>query len=713
MRPFLLLAAALGVVSCGASVWNRPVDGLKADLAAGKTSFVLSLTAQDLADADLRPLGSGAAWTLGALFSENDRQTEAELLWKRSLSEEGPPWRDQAGQDLFDLYAGRRDWPKAEALALRLKGPGPGSPAVQRLLFEAYYFQKKDDLAWPLLKAWGPGLFNRDQEKENRLFAGVLLARAGRADEACAVLRDLVFDQPASVLQFRLESFFQEDESRYDLLGPGGREAVAFQSLVYRGVSKDVQDWLRGRTLPSGFWNHRALVEGLESVFRSESRAETGLRLLDRAQADTQGEALFAVTYARGRLYRVLGWWPQARRSFQEALGRAAAADDRQKSAWNWLNAWVETDPEAALGPFVQVLSATDDPAYFEAVVESWFTELIQRRNWGLLAAAGRDLSHRLSSSEKATLWFLLARLASHGLVDVATEGLRLSATGLLEQTIAADPFSYEALVARAVLGRGLDFPPPSAEPEFLASDALKQRHLLWSGLASFGLARRLVAEVLAWEGPVDPAFIERTAAALQASGLYRPSLQLLYRLLRDPGRTLTQARALLLYPRAYEDLAAPAAQAQGLDLSLLLGLMREESSFDPQARSPVGAQGLTQLMPATAAETARSLRLTAYDLSVPADNIALGACYLAQMIRSQGRIYLALMAYNAGGGRIKAWKDTLGRLPEEIFVEAAPILETRGYVKKILSSAVLIGVLHYGKSPADMVRLIYPGFAP
>ena len=54
-----------------------------------------------------------------------------------------------------------------------------------------------------------------------------------------------------------------------------------------------------------------------------------------------------------------------------------------------------------------------------------------------------------------------------------------------------------------------------------------------------------------------------------------------------------------------------------------------------------------------------------------------------------------------------------IARLEEEIFVEAAPISETRGYVKKILTSTVMYGVLHYGKNVGEMVRLIYPGFRP
>jgi len=113
--------------------------------------------------------------------------------------------------------------------------------------------------------------------------------------------------------------------------------------------------------------------------------------------------------------------------------------------------------------------------------------------------------------------------------------------------------------------------------------------------------------------------------------------------------------------------------------------------------------------MPATAAETAQRMRIKDYDLTDPQDSITLGARYLATMIRSQERIYLALMAYNAGGGRIRPWKATMGKLPEEIFVEAAPFEETRGYVKRILTSTVMFGALYGDRSVEEMVTLIYP----
>ncbi len=712
LLPSMLFLLGLSVVSCGATLWDRPVSEIQEELAQGKTSFLLSQKLKAVTEADVSVLGSGAAWNLGSLFAQADRQAEAEVLWKRSLAEEGSPWKEQAGRDLFDLYSDRRDWPKAEAVARRLVSFDAKRPEFRRRLFEAYYFQKKDDQAWEIFRSWTPGLFSPDEELENRLFFGVLSARAGKVRDAAAALHELIFDHEASVLQFRLESFFQEDESRYALLGPGGREAVAFQSLVYQGNPKDVLAWFRGRTFPEGFWNHRALISGIEAVFKTGTKAEAGLQLLEALRPGLTGEARFAAEYARGRLERSLGWWPQARTAFQNALPLATTVEDRKRTAWNWLTAWVQTKPEAALAPFVQVYGENGDADYFSDVFANWIPTLLQGRHWSVLASIWRDLGPRLDPANRALVGFLLARLDAYGEIQLAREGIDQSPQQLLEQAIAFQPYSYEALVARAVLGRDLEWPAVQ-NPEFHPGDRNQERVAFWESLIAFGSARRMASEVSASSQPLDPGFVERAVVWLQAHGQYRPSLQLLYRLLNEPGQRLTLDRARMLYPQAFEAMAAESATAENLDPSLLLGLIREESSFDSEAKSWVGAQGLTQLMPATAAEAARSLHLKSFDLANPADNIKLGAKYLSTMIESQGRIYLALMAYNAGGGRIRPWKEAMGRLPEEIFVEAAPFSETRSYVKKILTSTVMYGVLHDGKTPGDMVRLIYPGFQP
>lgn len=102
-----------------------------------------------------------------------------------------------------------------------------------------------------------------------------------------------------------------------------------------------------------------------------------------------------------------------------------------------------------------------------------------------------------------------------------------------------------------------------------------------------------------------------------------------------------------------------------GTDWQLLWGLIRQESAFNPQAESPVGAAGLTQFMPGTWADVAGRLNLTYANRYMAGPSIEAGAYYLAQLRRGwhsprpeADRLQLALASYNAGMGHlIKAQK--------------------------------------------------------
>ncbi|KII77417.1 murein transglycosylase [Vibrio renipiscarius] len=126
------------------------------------------------------------------------------------------------------------------------------------------------------------------------------------------------------------------------------------------------------------------------------------------------------------------------------------------------------------------------------------------------------------------------------------------------------------------------------------------------------------------------------------------------------------------------------------VDPITLMSLARQESAMDIEARSPVGARGVMQIMPTTAKYTARKYDLGydgVSDLYQVDKNIEIGSRYLQSLLDKydNNRVF-AFAAYNAGPGRVKTWRGrTQEKLDAYAFIEAIPFNETRGYVQNIL----------------------------
>lgn len=144
-----------------------------------------------------------------------------------------------------------------------------------------------------------------------------------------------------------------------------------------------------------------------------------------------------------------------------------------------------------------------------------------------------------------------------------------------------------------------------------------------------------------------------------------------------------------IFYPHIAWDHIARWSRARNLDIFKVAGLIRQESVFNPTARSSANAFGLMQLLVPTAQLMARKLgspiRITSgSDLFDPAINIELGTAYMREQLDRYGRIEYMAAAYNAGPGRLVAWRRTLPAEMDE-FVEAIPFRETRMYVQGII----------------------------
>jgi len=224
-----------------------------------------------------------------------------------------------------------------------------------------------------------------------------------------------------------------------------------------------------------------------------------------------------------------------------------------------------------------------------------------------------------------------------------------------------------------------------------------------WRGASFAGSSVLEAAQLLVKAG--DRALAKRFFVHL-AEGLPEGELAALADLalqIGEPHIALLIAKAAaergVILPRAYYPITDMVPGELPVSRALALSIARRESEFDPAARSPVGARGLMQVMPATAEIVSRKLgleygvgRLT----SDPAYNVTLGAQYLREMADTFGpSVALIASGYNAGPRRPAAWIVDFGdprRAEVDVvdWVEMIPFTETRTYVMRVVEGVVI-----------------------
>lgn len=143
-------------------------------------------------------------------------------------------------------------------------------------------------------------------------------------------------------------------------------------------------------------------------------------------------------------------------------------------------------------------------------------------------------------------------------------------------------------------------------------------------------------------------------------------------------------------YPRAYEDIVKVLAVKYKVDPFLVFSVAREESRFDPHAKSIAGALGVMQIMPQTAYRLDRKLKLGVkgtYGILDIENNLHLGIYLLSKLLREFGSYSYVLASYNAGEHRVRKWTGKERYESTDVFIEDIPYKETRNYVKRVLTS--------------------------
>jgi soluble lytic murein transglycosylase len=164
-----------------------------------------------------------------------------------------------------------------------------------------------------------------------------------------------------------------------------------------------------------------------------------------------------------------------------------------------------------------------------------------------------------------------------------------------------------------------------------------------------------------------------------------------------------------IAFPRPYRALVQREAKRSAVPESLVYAIMREESTFDPAAESPVKAYGLMQLMQPTAERFAKPLGLPCDPAALkrPAVNVALGCRVLSDLSRvfSESPL-LSIPGYNAGAARPRRWLGDHPGVDFDVWVELIPFQETRRYTKRVLASRAAYAFLYSKDGVEDAMHL-------
>ncbi len=342
------------------------------------------------------------------------------------------------------------------------------------------------------------------------------------------------------------------------------------------------------------------------------------------------------------------------------------AADDSARTLWVTAATRYPTTGFGQRAAFQAAIIAFLDRDYataaqeFDRISTSSSGEALAARYW-----AGRAWSARGDSAAAHQRWNDVARRA---------------------------PDSYYALLVSRRLGT--TFWPSMGRPDTSAPGALPAELLRARALTDLGMRVEARFELDAFErSAAGTTSSLRTAARALADGNWHA------RSVRLAQRASADRQVIdLLHPLPYRETLRHEAAGANLDPMLVAALIRQESLFDPEARSIADARGLMQVIPPLGAQLAKQAGLPDWDVVLlyqPDVNLAFGIEHLADAFKSLEWPERALAAYNAGTHRVARWRSIRGVDDDpEIFVERIPYVETRDYVRKVLRNQAVYTAL-------------------
>ena len=462
-------------------------------------------------------------------------------------------------------------------------------------------------------------------------------------------------------------------------------------------------------------------------------------------------ERLWVAAYYLARLWLSAERGREAAILFLSLSDNAPSEADADGALWYWLDitmrriaaddiAAFEAGSEAGagarrsleLGALLEASVHWKDAAYFDDIIESYDRLLLKEKSWDDVLSLLILIGERVSPGMKTRLLYQGGRLVEENLALVRdrTEQERADITGeyfraILENKDAEEYYRTMSAwrlglsppylenmpdLSTAVVVEGIDGVASIALPDANGASAangsgIQSALVLIRNYLNYDLDEMASALAMNYLGSIDKSMIAGLAFELSTEGQHNAALRLARDAVNRGAGVLHPDLYGLVYPKAWNDIVAAGAAIPGIPEALAYGIIRSESAFDPKVVSYAGAVGLAQLMPATAAETAKGLKMVGYSLTNPADNVRIGMTYYSYMLnRFGGKPMRAMFAYNAGPSRMMAWARESGELADDILLETLHLAQPRQYAKNIIQASLAYGKIHYGIAPQALL---------
>ncbi len=469
----------------------------------------------------------------------------------------------------------------------------------------------------------------------------------------------------------------------------------------------------------------KAALYGTNDFFTSAARFDNLAKELEVSDK----EAAYYAWFYSARLFDKAGRYQNTTiKRFESALEATTDPEKFDNCLWYLLNMELRTSTDDILSTLQKYSARISDKSYFDDFFESLSILLLSNHSWQEFYKVWKAIDGKASEEVSCKFAYISGRLLEDGLAT-GSEGLRTrQAVEAFTRVLNGNADLYYKVCAIERLNITdkkivEDFLLAGGTDEKKEEDADARR--LLEGYAAFGFPQKIYSEWLKNRKNLSLDTNIRMSRFLKECGEHENIYSV--QSLRIAGWTKANFNSKipadllqLNFPRLFLTEVSSAANENNLPEYALYALIRSESFFDPNIVSSAGAIGLTQLMPTTAEDTARKLKMNSYDEYDAQDNIRLGAKYLADLIERAGESpLLALFAYNAGLTHVRRWLrasyndwSTTGRasmskagFAPDLFLETLPFSETREYGRKLVSAAAMYGFLYYGITPAKTVQ--------